>query len=491
VQRSFSVVLPLKKKDRIDPGDLITELRLLVEQTGASVRIDPRMAHQAQPRKGGLLASLRGSSAPDVFAFELDGVRLRVSNHAEPFAGRGEIGRYVNPVMWDQGLGEFTDHRAYYKIHEAGIEGEEGPDAIFDRAAAVTATASVVARFTEPVGAVWVSARNSVPRASFAAALEELRGGQAPLRFWLRWHVLPPDGMEDHNSGIITSGLAPFAGHELMARPSAADTREMIDHAFELSRRMIDEKLTFTDGQIVGGIRGASLKVKLGMRHRREEAPVCEVMLVDPPATAEKPRASALPEDLQLQPGQVLPAPPIIASGGQAAQPAVVDPSDETFAPAPMAFNGDGLIGTVDIGGLNGLAGVAPLPASGADAGDREPPSLRPVSEAQAEAPQRDDPATESEPALSDPAQSKLNVPPAPPMEPAAPPPSMSEEALRDQVNGLSEPSSEPTPAKPVAEDPTPAAAPPKRRPARPGKRMIRVVTASGKNGPGGGRTPQ
>lgn len=388
MQRNFSVILPLKKRDRIDPGDLITEIRLLVEQTGATVRIDPRMAHQAATRTSGLLSTLRGGAQPEIFAFELDGVRLRVSNHNEPFADRSDIGRYVNPVMWDQGLGEFTDHRAHFKIHEAGIEGEEGPDATFDRAAAVTATASVVARFTEPVGAVWLSARNSVPTRSFADALGSLTDGVAPLRFWLRWHVLAPEGMEEHNSGLLTAGLAPFVGHEILARPSTADTRVMIEHAFELARRMIDEKMTFSDGQTVEGAGGEKLRIRLGVRHRREEAPVCEIALANPPAKiARGARGPVLPDGLALDPLMIGAVPPIVAprpgeEGLDRMDPAfeperprpehpIDAPGSEPEAAAPPATGTDGLPALRDRAGtMDGLGA-----ASGGSAHDPNYPA--------------------------------------------------------------------------------------------------------------------
>ena len=299
MDQSFSIALPLKKKVRLDPGDLLTELRLLVEQTGATVRMDPRMIHQATPARSGLLSSFR-ASPPEVIAFELDGVRLRVSLHAEPFASRTEIGKYVNPVKWDHGLGEFTDHRAYFRIHEAGIEGEEGPDAVFDRAASVTATAFVVARLTEPVGAIWIAARNSLPMRAFNEAMAELQGGRAPLSFWLRWHVLPPGEMEDLNSGIVTGGLAPFTGREIMARPSTAETREMIEHALALARRMVDEKLAVRDGQTVEGHAGVPLTVSLGARGRKGDAPVCEIALVDAPAA--RPVGAVAPRREEIDP---------------------------------------------------------------------------------------------------------------------------------------------------------------------------------------------
>ncbi len=369
MDQSFAVVLPLRKKVRIDPGDLIRELRLLVEETGATVRMDPRMMHQ-QPARSGLLGGLGfGSAAPETVAFELDGVRLRVSLHGEPFADKLEMGRFVNPVMWEHGLGEFTDHRAYFKIYEAGIEGEEGPDATFDRAAAVTATASVVARLTEPVGAIWLTARNSVPMRAFGAALEQLKEGAAPLSFWLRWHVIAPGEMEDFHSGIVTGGLAAFTGREIMAKPSKTETRVMIDHAFELARRMIDEKLAISDNQTVEGEGGAKLRARFGGRNRKGDMPVCEIALVQPAsgapgaargASAREPGEGHFSEPVRIEPGEIAAEPPIRPDGEDGPPRAAAAGS---AGPAPEAGPADPRPRTASASGGRRVIRLAPGPS--------------------------------------------------------------------------------------------------------------------------------
>ncbi|MEM9147739.1 MAG: hypothetical protein AAGC57_16260 [Pseudomonadota bacterium] len=476
MQRSFAVILPLKKRDRIEQGDLITQLRLLVEETGATVRIDPRMAHQGAQRPSGLLSSFRQSPQPDVFAFELDGVRLRVSNHSDPFTDRREIGRYVNPVMWDHGLGEFTDHRAHFKIHEAGIEGEEGPDATFDRAAAVTATASVVARFTHPVGAVWIAARNSVPLSSFRTALDTLKDGKAPLDFWLRWQVVPPDGMEDHHSGIITAGLAPFIGYEILARPSPVETRLMIEQAFDLARRMVDEKVTVTDGQTVDGLHGNRLKIRLGVRHRREEAPVCEIVLAGPQTTvsAPLPKAVPLPENLEVRAQQVAEAPPLVlgaARTGTAGPAAAIEPVEPVFEPPQLGSTG----------GDAPVLGAGPALETGPTFRAEPAPPPRPLPQGRTGDPTADaiprpgpiepmsTPPSRETPAARKPGS--LSEPPQPPAPKAAPDPQM---PPRPNASDLDAGSTAPPVAEPGQSAPD---GPPNGAATKPGgKRIIRVM---------------
>ncbi len=347
--QSFSLFLPLKRRMKLDPGDFIAEMRLLVEQTGATVRIDPRSLHQPAQQRGGLLSSFRGSP-PETVAFELDGVRLRVAMHSEPFAERLEMGRFVNPVMWDHGLGEFADHRAHFRVHEAGIEGEEGPDATFDRAAAVTATASVVSRFAEPVGAVWAAGRNSVPMATFRAAMDKLRDGQAPLDFWLRWQVLAPGEMEDLEPGLITVGLAPFIGNEVLVRPSETPTKTMIEHAFEVARQMIDEKLAVSDGQVIAGAEEQPLRLKLGVRHSRADAPLCEIIALDA-ATAPRPsrrrNKDAPAEASETQPAQAGVSPgglPVGPGGPGGGVQRVAGGGGAALAPRPAEEDPDALV---------------------------------------------------------------------------------------------------------------------------------------------------
>ncbi|MEM1343875.1 MAG: hypothetical protein AAGI34_04745 [Pseudomonadota bacterium] len=280
MDQSFAVVLPLKKKTRIDPGELITELRLFVEQTGAVVRMDPRMITQAPASRRGL-GWLLDPPAEKVL-FEVDGVRLRVSTVYAPYYERSRIHRFINPVMWQTGLGEFADHRAHVLIHEAGIEGEEGPDSVYDRAAAVTATASVVARLTQPVGAIWTSARNAVPMQTFHAAMSQLKLNNAPLKFWMRWHIIPPGEMEDACPGLVTAGLAPFIGREILAPPSGVESRVMIDQAFELARRLIDERLSIAKNTSIETEDGEALRVRLRGPGAASDSPVFQIALPQP-----------------------------------------------------------------------------------------------------------------------------------------------------------------------------------------------------------------
>ncbi|MGF1502374.1 MAG: hypothetical protein ACFBSD_11215 [Paracoccaceae bacterium] len=275
MEHSFSAILPLRRKARLDAGEVISALRLFVEQTGATVRIDPRMANQAED--GGLFG-LFGAAKPEIIQFELDGVRLRVATNPEPFKKSNEIHRFVNPVMWNAGLGEFADHRAHIHVYEAGIEGEEGPDATYDRAAAVTATAAVVARLTNPVGAIWASARNALPVKTFEAAVEKMMSGTAPLSLWLRWHIIPPGDMDELSPGLVTHGLAAFAGREVLAAPSEAEPKVMVDHAFGLARRLVDEKIALSDNQLIKGENGDRLRVRLRPAGAHSSVPLYEIV---------------------------------------------------------------------------------------------------------------------------------------------------------------------------------------------------------------------
>jgi hypothetical protein len=273
--QTFSAVLLLKRKEWLDPGELITDLRLLVEQTGADVRLDPRTIHNSEKPRGFL--SLFSPQTPRTIFFELDGVRLRITQHAEPAADERAIHKYINPALWPTGLGEVTAHRAFIRIDESGIEGEEGPDAIFDRAAAVTATASVVARLTEPVGVIWLPACNTVPVPAFREAVTGLLDGVAPLELWVRWFAVPPGEKEDLSPGVVTSGFAAFSGRELRMGPSRFQTSELLENVFELARRLIDEKLALGNEQRVQLADGTVLHVGMRASPGRGEPPILEL----------------------------------------------------------------------------------------------------------------------------------------------------------------------------------------------------------------------
>jgi len=285
--QTFSAVLLLKKKEWLDPSELIHELRLLVEQTGAHVQLDPRSMHQAEKPRG--LLSRFSSQKPETIMFELDGVRLRISQVGEPCADERAIHKYINPALWPEGLGEFVAHRAFIRVDEAGIEGEEGPDAIFDRAASVTATASVVARLTSPVGVIWLPAMNAVPMHAFRQGMERLMNGSAPLEMWVRWYALPPGEKEDLNPGAVTNGLGAFSGREIRALPSELQTSDMLDHVFDLAHRMIDDKMTVGDNQTIDLEGDRALKVRMRAPSKPGEPTMCEIDIVEGQAPRRRP----------------------------------------------------------------------------------------------------------------------------------------------------------------------------------------------------------
>lgn len=297
VDRSFKAILPLTRKIRLDPGELLTELRLFVEQSGASVRMDPRMMAQANERPQGLRGLFSSQPAEQRILFEVDGVRLRVHSVAEPFEQRSRIHRFVNPAHWTRGLGEFADHRAHIVIQEAGIEGEEGPDAVFDRAAAVTATAAVVARLTRPVGVVWSAAENAVPVTLFREGMDELTEGLAPLRVWVRWHMIPPDEMQDAYPGLVTHGLAPFVGREILARPSLVEAHRLIEIVLAFARMLVDDRASVSERDSKDLDDGTQIDIRLRGPGKLSDVPVYEITV--PGMEAPPPRERA-PDPLAM-----------------------------------------------------------------------------------------------------------------------------------------------------------------------------------------------
>lgn len=296
VTDSFSAVLPLRRKTTLEAADLIPALRLFVESSGARVTIDPRMTRQAEPARPGLIARVLGRGRR--MLFDLDGVQMRVSVVNRPFRGRDGMRGFVNPGVWADGLAPLLDHRAHVLIEETGIaDEEEGPDELFDRAAAVTATAFVAAGLTEPAGAIWLPARNAIPASMLSEEMEGLIAGHAPLRLWMRWQVIAPAPRQEACPGLVTSGLAPLIGREIVAWPSRVETHRQVENVIALARRLIDEGVEIVAKKhlAVGG--DTHLSVRQRATTPDDEVPVFEVAV---PGTEPPPPAEEAPDPFTL-----------------------------------------------------------------------------------------------------------------------------------------------------------------------------------------------
>jgi hypothetical protein len=294
-QPIYGAAVPLAKPIKLDREVVQNELRSLVAQAGARVRmIDD------QPGKGGLLSGLR--SKPSEFKCEIAGVQLVIRAEARPLCSASVMHSFINPSIWRGGLSGMTGHRAHLLIAEAeGVPGSGGNsrDAMFDRATAVTLATAAIANMAEAEGVIWLPARNAVPMGTFGSEMERFIDGQAPLQFWLRWQVLSPPVQEEHElgalsgealqPGVATIGLTAFIGAEIIAPPSNCDRDVMLDHVFALASAVIDENAQLKDGAVYGKAGGIMVRLSKRKSGPYSERPYWELLPRPAPASQGKP----------------------------------------------------------------------------------------------------------------------------------------------------------------------------------------------------------
>jgi hypothetical protein len=269
-QSIYGAAVPLAKPIKLDRETVQTELRTLVAQAGARVRmIDDGSA------KRGILSGLR--SKPAEFQCEIAGVRLTIRAEARPLCGASTMHSFINPAIWRGSLSGMTNHRAHLLIAETEVAAggsRNSRDAMFDRATAVTLATAAIANMSEAEGVIWLPARNAVPMGTFGSEMERFIDGQAPLQFWLRWQILPPPVQAERelgelsgealHPGVATVGLSAFIGAEIIAPPSNCDRDVMLDHIFGLASAVIDENEELKDGAVYG--KAGGIMVRLNMR---------------------------------------------------------------------------------------------------------------------------------------------------------------------------------------------------------------------------------
>lgn len=256
-QALFGAAVPLAHALRLDRERLAHELREVVGLAGARVRM---LDAPAAPGRRGLLGALGGRH--EEVRCEIAGVRLSIEASARPLAKGSVLHAFVNPAVWRGSLTQLVEHKAHVLVAEADEGRGSGRDAMFDRATAVTLATAVVADLVAAESVIWLAGRNAVPMSVFGAEMERFIDGQAPLRFWLRWQVLPPPVQsevelgkligEALNPGVATVGMKPFIGAELVAPPSNFERDVMLDHLFALASEVIDENAELKDGAVYG-----------------------------------------------------------------------------------------------------------------------------------------------------------------------------------------------------------------------------------------------
>ena len=289
----FGAAIPLARAIRLDRDKMAAELREVVGLAGARVRmLEPRQ----EPRRG-LLGGLAGRA--DAVRCEIAGVRIEIRAESRPLAKASVLHSFVNPAVWQGRIGGLADHKAHVLVAEEGVGAGASRDAMFDRATAVTLATAVAADLVGAEAVIWLPGRNAVPMRIFGAEMERFIDGQAPLRFWLRWQVLPPPVQAEHefgqltgealNPGVATIGMAPFLGAELVAPPSNCPRDVMLDHVFALASAVIDENADLKDGAVYGKADGIMVRINYRKSGPYGDRPYWEMLPRPAPASKARP----------------------------------------------------------------------------------------------------------------------------------------------------------------------------------------------------------
>ncbi len=292
-QALFGAAVPLARAVRLDRDKIAAELREVVGLAGARVRVlEPR-----EQGGRGLLGGLGGRS--DVIHCEIAGVRIEIRSEGRPLAKASVLHSFVNPSVWQGSLGWLAEHKAHVIIGEAEAAPGASRDAMFDRATAVTLATAVIADVVGAEAVIWLPGRNCVPMRIFGAEMERFIDGQAPLRFWLRWQILPPPVQAEHefgqlsgealNPGVATIGMTPFLGAEIVAPPSNCDRDVMLDHVFALASAVIDENEEIQDGAVYGKADDIMVRVNYRGSGPYGERPYWELLPRPAPAAKARP----------------------------------------------------------------------------------------------------------------------------------------------------------------------------------------------------------
>ena len=283
----YGAAVPLARPIKLDRESVQHELRTLVAQAGARVRMLDDV-----PTKRGILSGLR--SKPSEFMCEIAGVRLTIRSEARPLCGASTMHSFINPAIWRGALGGMTDHRAHLLIAEAASSGSSR-DAMFDRATAVTLATAAIANMAEAEGVIWLPARNAVTMGTFGSEMERFIDGQAPLQFWLRWQILPAPVQAERElgalsgealyPGVATVGLTAFIGAEIIAPPSNCERDVMLDHIFALASAVIDENAELKDGSVYGKAGGIMVRLNMRKSGQYSERPYWELLPRPAPAS--------------------------------------------------------------------------------------------------------------------------------------------------------------------------------------------------------------
>lgn len=257
---NFSAILPMSGGFVLNRDALLEQLQEFLGHGGPEITLDP-IGEMGGGIKNKWMSL--GRQQPETVLFSIGSVRLVVSHEHRPFETEAGLDGYCNPGLWPDGIGDAASHESFVTITELSDTALPHPDDVFDRAVGVTITAAAIAALHAPKFVLWQPAGNALPPELFDALVEDLMQGAPPLLLWTRWSIVPASE-KGSNPGIVTRGLAPLIGREILAPPSHVPKERMLELVFRLANRMISWEVKPGDGDIIGDA------IPCRLRHRRK-----------------------------------------------------------------------------------------------------------------------------------------------------------------------------------------------------------------------------
>ncbi|MEM7499592.1 MAG: hypothetical protein AAF371_16575 [Pseudomonadota bacterium] len=280
----FAGIVPLAEPFEPDLEAIVERVQRLVAPAGAKVLLHPLMRKLEQASETSIfnLGSAQPTRTRMVFLV-IDHVGVWIAAREGELEHRGDLSRWPNPGAWPEGAQEIGRHRAWLEVADLGFMRDRGIarlDRAFNRAAAVTAALAAVVGQTDPLGILWWPAQNAIAPERFAAQVERVLGGEAPLELWLRWFYTKPQNEGDED-GILTRGLISFTGYEIEVPPGpiASDLARAI--VFEFARMVIDHGTEPRTGMIIALSGRRTATIRLGDSVTRPGLPVCELTVTE------------------------------------------------------------------------------------------------------------------------------------------------------------------------------------------------------------------
>lgn len=277
----FPCTLPLSEPSMIERGRVVQLVRTLVEDAGGTVtEHQVNTAINGMQREPGLIEIRKPEPEHQLIVLWVGGVGVAITIAPVRLKDIDGLASMFSPNDWEWIGKDVKRHGAHIAIYDFGFEDgsdPKGPDAAYNRAAAVTLVAAAIAEETKALAICWHRSSNALRIEGLEQARKELAHDRTPGDLWLRlYRTEPIQGMQP---GAITLGLDPFAGVEVEVVSSPTDIREAQHFARQVALNAIDRAAMVQPGQVVKLEETAGRMELTENKHRQK---IWQFELVDP-----------------------------------------------------------------------------------------------------------------------------------------------------------------------------------------------------------------